>query len=112
MTERAASSHGPEEPHGHSTPMPHHKVNYFAVFATLVVLTIVTVAATFIHTDKELVKILIALLIASIKATAVAMYFMHLKFERRIMGILFASTLILGMILVSVGIGEQVLPRP
>jgi hypothetical protein len=40
------------------------------------------------------------------------MYFMHLKFERRTMGILFASTLILGAILVSVGIGEQVLPRP
>jgi hypothetical protein len=37
---------------------------------------------------------------------------MHLKFERRTMGILFASTLILGAILVSVGIGELVLPRP
>jgi hypothetical protein len=37
---------------------------------------------------------------------------MHLKFERKVMGVLFASTLILGMILVSVGIGEQVLPRP
>ncbi len=37
---------------------------------------------------------------------------MHLKFERKILGILFASTLILGAILVSVGIGELVLPRP
>ena len=47
-----------------------------------------------------------------IKAVLVALYFMHLKFERKTMGILFASTLILGAILVSVGIGEQVLPRP
>ena len=49
---------------------------------------------------------------AVVKAVLVAMYFMHLKFERKIMGILFASTLILGAILVSVGIGERVLPRP
>ncbi len=41
-----------------------------------------------------------------------ALYFMHLKFERRALGMLFASTLILGAILVSVGIGEHVLPRP
>ena len=37
---------------------------------------------------------------------------MHLKFERKTLGILFASTLVLGAILVSVGIGEHVLPRP
>ena len=49
---------------------------------------------------------------AVIKAVLVALYFMHLKFERKILGILFASTLILGAILVSVGIGELVLPRP
>jgi len=50
--------------------------------------------------------------LAIVKAVLVALYFMHLKFERRTMGILFASTLILGVILVSVGIGELVLPRP
>ena len=48
----------------------------------------------------------------TIKAVLVALYFMHLKFERKLLGILFASTLILGAILVSVGIGELVLPRP
>jgi len=54
----------------------------------------------------------VGLSIAIAKASLVAMYFMHLKFERRILGILFASTLILGAILVSVGIAELVLPRP
>ena len=49
---------------------------------------------------------------AIIKAVLVALYFMHLKFERKTLGLLFASTLILGAILVSVGIGELVLPRP
>ena len=37
---------------------------------------------------------------------------MHLKFERKSLGVIVASTLILGAILVSVGIGEHVLPRP
>ena len=50
--------------------------------------------------------------LAVIKATMVALFFMHLKFERKSLGIIFASTLILGVILVSVGMAEQVLPRP
>jgi caa(3)-type oxidase subunit IV len=49
---------------------------------------------------------------AVFKALLVALYFMHLKFERKSLGIIVGSTLILGMILVSVGIGEHLLPRP
>ena len=49
---------------------------------------------------------------AAIKATLVALYFMHLKFERRSLGIIVVSTLILGVILVSVGMAEHWLPRP
>ena len=43
-----ASADIPEEPHGASLPAPDHHVNYFAVFGILVVLTIITVTATFI----------------------------------------------------------------
>jgi cytochrome c oxidase subunit 4 len=71
----------PEQAHGHSVPTPHHHVNYFAVFGTLVVLTIVTVAVAFINIKSELAKVLLALTIASIKASAVILYFMHMKFE-------------------------------
>ncbi len=39
----------PEEPHGVTEPTPHHHVNYYAIFAALVVLTIVTVAVAFVH---------------------------------------------------------------
>jgi hypothetical protein len=42
----------------------------------------------------------------------VALYFMHLKFERKSLGIIVGSTLILGVILVSVGMAEHWLPRP
>ena len=71
----------PEPAHGHAQPTPHHHVNYFAVFGVLVVLTVVTVAVAFIEIKSELAKVLLALAIASIKATAVVLYFMHVKFE-------------------------------
>jgi cytochrome c oxidase subunit 4 len=71
----------PEQAHGHSEATPHHHVNYFAVFGTLVVLTGVTVAVAFLNIKSELAKVLLALTIASIKASAVVLYFMHMKFE-------------------------------
>ena len=93
-------SHEPEEPHGVTVPTPHHHVNYFAIFGVLVFLTIVTVAATFIHTENELVKVLIALLIASIKATCVALFFMHLKFEGKLIYLIMIVPIILCFLLV------------
>jgi cytochrome c oxidase subunit IV len=90
----------PEEPHGVTVPMPHHHVNYFAIFGILVVLTIVTVAAAFIKTESELVKILIALAIASVKATCVALFFMHLKFEGKLIYLIMIVPLILCLLLI------------
>ena len=101
MTEAHPTAHRePEEPHGVTVPMPHHHVNYFAVFGTLVVLTIVTVAAAFIETDSELVKVLIALSIASVKAACVALFFMHLKFEGKLIYLILIVPLILCFLLV------------
>jgi cytochrome c oxidase subunit 4 len=74
----------PEPAHGHNVAMPHHKVNYFAVFITLVVLTILTVVAALLNLKSELAKVMLALAIASIKASAVILYFMHMKFEGKL----------------------------
>jgi cytochrome c oxidase subunit 4 len=94
------ASHEPEEPHGVTVPLPHHHVNYFAVFGTLVVLTIVTVAAAFVETDNELVKVLIALSIASVKAACVAFFFMHLKFEGKLIYLILLVPVLLCLLLV------------
>ena len=91
---------------GHAIP------NYMAIFWWLLGLTIAEIGWAVMPHHSELVLAGGIVALAIVKAVLVAMYFMHLKFERRTMGILFASTLILGMILVSVGIGELVLPRP
>jgi cytochrome c oxidase subunit 4 len=80
----AAAHRLPEPEHGHTEPTPHHKVNYLAVFILLVVLTIVTVAVAFLHLEKEWQKVILALTIASVKAAAVVLYFMHLKFEGKL----------------------------
>jgi len=89
-----------------------HQPNYMAIFWWLFGLTVVEVSySVFTHPPRAiLMTVLVGL--AVIKATMVALFFMHLRFERKSLGIIFASTLILGLILVSVGIAEQVLPRP
>jgi cytochrome c oxidase subunit IV len=91
---------------GHTIP------NYMAVFWWLLGLTIGEIVWAVIPHHSQLVLASGIVALAIVKAVLVALYFMHLKFERKTMGLLFASTLILGMILVSVGIAEQALPRP
>jgi caa(3)-type oxidase subunit IV len=84
MSQAPAHSRIPEPAHGHTVPAPHHKVNYLAVLILLVVLTIVTVAVAFLHIQKEWQKVLLALTIATVKAAAVVLYFMHMKFEGKL----------------------------
>ena len=93
-----------EREHGHT--------NYMKIFWWLFGLTVVEVAFSVTLDLPKFAMIVGLVAFAIVKAVLVALYFMHLKFERKTLGIIFASTLILGAILVSVGIGELVLPRP
>jgi cytochrome c oxidase subunit 4 len=66
----------------------------FAVWGVLVVLTVVTVAVTYI--PAELLgpfTLWVALLIAGIKAALVALYFMHLRWDRPLNGIIMAISI-------------------
>ena len=99
-TATTADRHDPEEPHGHTAPMPHHRVNYLAIFGLLVVLTVVTVAVAFVHLERELTKVLVALTIASVKAAFVALYFMHLKFEGKLIYLILLLPVFLCVVLV------------
>jgi cytochrome c oxidase subunit IV len=86
---------------GHAAAVPHHHVNYYAIFFTLVILTVVTVAVAFLKIHQEWVKVLLALTIASIKAGFVAIFFMHLKFEGKLIYIIVFVPLTLTVILVA-----------
>jgi cytochrome c oxidase subunit 4 len=85
-------THG--HPSGSGDHVPHVldlKV-YLATFATLLVLTAITVAASYV--DFGSANILIALLIATIKATTVALMFMHLRYDHKFHAIIFSFSLI------------------
>jgi len=54
---------------------------YYKVFGTLMVLTLLTVAVSYLHLPHT-PAVIVALAIAALKASLVAMFFMHLKGER------------------------------
>lgn len=67
----------------------HHVRRYLYVFVALIIGTIFTVWASYIHFPSREINIGVALLIAGCKAFLVAAYFMHLISERKmIYGIL------------------------
>ena len=69
---------------GHSAhDMQAHVKVYFGVFFALLVLTVVTVAVSYLEVSVP-VGIAIGLFVASIKATLVACYFMHLIDEKKV----------------------------
>ena len=59
----------------------HAEPNYLAVFGWLFVLTVVEVGVIFLPIPKLLIAASLVIL-AAVKASLVAIYFMHLKFER------------------------------
>lgn len=65
-----------------SSPHPNVKT-YLFIFALLMVLTVVTVAVSWLRLPTSL-GILLGLMIATVKAGLVAAFFMHLKGERAI----------------------------
>ena len=66
---------------GHNVDIQSHIKVYVMVFVSLAVLTIVTVAASYLHlTSGE--SIFLALVIASVKGSLVACFFMHLISEK------------------------------
>ena len=60
-----------------------HVRGYIGVFVTLAALTIVTVAISYLHLTPVL-AVTVALTIATIKASLVGCYFMHLISEKKL----------------------------
>jgi cytochrome c oxidase subunit 4 len=93
------ASRMPEEPHDVSRPTPHHEVPYYLIFAVLIILTGVTVGIAFMTFPTELINVGLALTVAIIKASLVAMFFMHLKFEGKLIYLIVIVPLILCVLL-------------
>lgn len=67
----------------HDVDIDHHVRVYMRVFAALIVLTVVTVAASFIDLSTG-PAFALGLFIASVKGSLVACYFMHLIDEKKL----------------------------
>jgi cytochrome c oxidase subunit 4 len=80
----------------------HNEPNYMAVFYTLFFLTVVEVTVAYTPLPKWLM-VSSLIILAIVKASLVAMYFMHLRFERRTLGLIaLTPPILLGMFVVIV----------
>ena len=76
--------------HGAEDIAKHVKI-YISIFAVLMVLTVVTVAVSYLHLSIA-AAIVVAMLIASVKGSLVACYFMHLLTEKKLIYWILAMT--------------------
>jgi len=83
----------------------HNHPNYIMVWFALAVMTAVEVGVTFLSWSQTMI-ILVLLGLAVWKAVLVALYFMHLKFEKRPLRILAVAPIPLAFILVLAVITE------
>jgi cytochrome c oxidase subunit IV len=81
------------------TETTHKEPNYMAVFWWLAILTILEIAVIYMPIVRIAVVILLVSMAIS-KATLVALYFMHLKFEPRTLGIIALSPFVLCVFLI------------
>jgi len=84
--------------HVHIVPIP----VLVAVFGVLIVLTGLTYAVTFV--DLGAMNVWIALLIAVVKAGAVTMYFMHLRYDKPFYGVVLITSLLFVVLFIGISL--------
>jgi cytochrome c oxidase subunit IV len=67
----------------HAAEIDRHIKIYITVFVALMVLTVVTVAISYLHLPVPL-AVTVALLVATVKGSLVACFFMHLISEKKL----------------------------
>ncbi len=83
----------PSLAHDHDHDIDRQVKIYLTVFVALMVLTVVTVAISYLHMRPSM-AIAVALLVATVKGSLVACYFMHLIAEKRLIHLVLAITAI------------------
>jgi cytochrome c oxidase subunit 4 len=81
------AEHGAPHPYAHVVPF---RV-LFGVFASLLVLTVLTVAAT--KVDLGSANLVLAMAIATVKAALVVLYFMHMRYDHPFNAVVFVTAL-------------------
>jgi cytochrome c oxidase subunit 4 len=84
----------------HAADIDKHVKIYIGVFVALMVLTIVTVAISRFHLPVAM-AVTVALLVATIKGSLVACYFMHLISEKKLIYAVLALTAVFFVVLLA-----------
>ena len=99
------------------TKRPHHRLGHvmplpvlFGVLATLLVLTYVTVAISW--RDYGRFNLWVALGIATIKASLVVLFFMHLKYDKPFNAIILIVSMALVMLFIAAALGDTAQYKP
>jgi len=79
--------------HSHEIDLDKHVRTYILVFVSLMVLTVITVGIYYLHLPTR-AAIGLALLVAVVKGSLVACYFMHLISERKLIYWVMALTVL------------------
>ena len=95
-----ASDHAVDVTTDHAAEIDKYVRIYITVFVALMVLTIVTVAVSRFHLPLP-VAVSVALLVATIKGSLVACYFMHLISEKKLIYAVLALTVAFFVVLLA-----------
>src|ERR1700712_1687308 len=85
------TNHNHAAAHGHDDHDKNAPKLYLAVLGALLILTFITVAASKIQFGSGMVNVVIALTIATIKASLVALFFMHLIHDKAMNAIILVA---------------------
>jgi cytochrome c oxidase subunit 4 len=77
----------------------HRHPNYMAIFWYLAILTVIEIGVIYLPLGKFTIGVLLCALAVG-KATLVAMYFMHLRFETRTLGMIAIVPLLIATLLI------------
>jgi cytochrome c oxidase subunit 4 len=80
------------------------------VFAVLMILTVLTISATWIDLGEW--NLWIALGIATVKAALVALYFMHLRYDHPFNGLIFVTALLFLFLFLSLTMFDTIRYQP
>ena len=89
----AATSH-------HAVDIDRHVRVYITVFVALMVLTVITVAISYLHLSVPM-AVTIALFVAIVKGSLVAAYFMHLVAEKKLIYAVMLLTVVFFVVLMA-----------
>ena len=81
-----------------------------SVFVALMVLTFLTVAATWFDMGRW--NVWIALIIATVKASLVVLYFMHLRYDHPFNAVVFLSALLTLLLFISLALLDSTTYQP